>query len=42
MKSMRWLMRQLAYAEHLIFAPQHYVNSDTPPKCRYTELHPLY
>jgi len=37
-KSMRWLMRQPAYAKHLIFAPQRCFNSDTPrnastPKC---------
>jgi hypothetical protein len=38
-KSMRWLMRQLAYAEHLIYAPQHCFNSDTPPKGHYTEIH---
>jgi hypothetical protein len=31
-KSMRWLMRRPAYAEHLIFAPQWSFNSDTPPK----------
>jgi len=38
-KSMRWLMRQPAYAEHLIFAPQRCYNSDTPPKRLYTEMH---
>jgi len=38
-KSMRWLMRQPAYAEHLIFAPQHCYNSDTPPKRLCTETH---
>jgi len=35
-KSMRWLMRQAAYAEHLIYAPQRCFNSDRPPKCLYT------
>jgi len=38
-KSMRWLMRQPAYAEHLIFTLQHCFKSDTPPKCLYTEMH---
>jgi hypothetical protein len=38
-KSMRWLMRQPAYAEHLIFAPQRCFNSDMPRKCLYTEMH---
>jgi hypothetical protein len=38
-KSMRWFMRQLAYAEHLFFAPQWHFNSDTPPKRLYTEMH---
>jgi hypothetical protein len=38
-KSMRWLMRQPAYAEHLIYAPQRCVNSDTSPKRLYTEMH---
>ena len=38
-KSMRWLMWQPAYAEHLIFAPQRCFNSDTPPKRLYTEMH---
>jgi hypothetical protein len=37
-KSMRWLMRQPGYAEHLVFAPQRCFNSDTPPNL-YTELH---
>jgi len=32
-------MRQPAYTEHLIFAPQRSFNSDTPPKRLYTELH---
>ena len=35
-KSMRWLMRQAAYAEHLIYAPQRCFNSVRPPKCLYT------
>jgi len=38
-KTMRWLMPQLAYTEHLIYAPQHFFNSDRPPKCLYTEMH---
>jgi len=38
-KRMRRLMRQPAYAEHLIFAPQHCFNCDKPPKCLYTEMH---
>jgi hypothetical protein len=38
-KSMRWLMRQPAYAEHLIYAPQRCFISDMPPKCIYTEMH---
>ena len=38
-KSMRWLMRQPAYAEHLIYAPQRCFNSDTPPRRLYTEMH---
>jgi hypothetical protein len=38
-KSMRWLMRQPAYAEHLIYPPQRCLNSDTPPKCLYTDMH---
>jgi hypothetical protein len=38
-KSMRWLMRQPAYAEQLIFASQCYINSDIPRKCIYTEMH---
>jgi hypothetical protein len=38
-KSMRWLMWQSAYAEHLIFSPQWYFNSDTPPKRLYTKMH---
>jgi hypothetical protein len=38
-KSMRWLMWQPAYDEHLIYAPQCCFNSDTPPKRLYTEMH---
>jgi hypothetical protein len=38
-KRMRLVMRQPAYAEHLIFTPQWWFNSDTPPKCLYTEMH---
>ena len=38
-KSMRWLMRQPAYAENPIYAPQRCFNSDTPPKLLYTEMH---
>jgi len=38
-KSMRWLMLQPAYAEHLIYAPQRCFNSDTPPKRLYTEMY---
>jgi len=37
-KSMRWLMWQQGYAEHLKYAPQHCFNSDTPPKRLYTEM----
>ena len=37
--SMGWLIRQLAYAEHQIFAPQRCFESDTPPKRLYTEMH---
>jgi hypothetical protein len=40
-KSMRWSMRQPAYAEHLIYPPQHYFNSNTPPKRLYTEMHTM-
>jgi len=36
--SMSWLMRQPAYAEHLIFAPQRCFNSDMPLKRLYTEM----
>ena len=38
-KSMRWLMRQPAYAELPIFPPKCCFNSDTPPKRLYSELH---
>ena len=38
-KSMRWLLWQQAYAENLIYAPQHCFNSDTPLKRLYTEMH---
>jgi hypothetical protein len=38
-KSMTLLLRQLAYAEDLIFTPQRCFNSDRPPKCLYTEMH---
>jgi len=38
-KRMRWLMRQPAYTKHLIYAPQHCFDSDTPPKHLYTEMH---
>jgi len=37
-KSMRWLMRQTASAEHLIYAPQRCFNSDRPPKRLYTKM----
>jgi hypothetical protein len=38
-KSMRWLMWQPVYAEHLIYAPQRCFNSNTPPERLYTEMH---
>jgi hypothetical protein len=38
-KSIRWLMWQPAYTEHLIFTPQRCFNSDTPPEHLYTEMH---
>jgi len=38
-KHMRLLMRQPAYAEHLIHAPEHCFNSDTLLKRLYTEMH---
>ena len=37
-KSIRWLMRKLAFPEHPIFGPQRFCNSETPPKCLYTEM----
>jgi len=36
--SMRWLMRQPAYAEHQVYAPQRCFNSDKPQKRLSTEL----
>jgi len=38
-ESMRWLMRQPAYAEHRIYAPQRCFNCNTPPKHIYTARH---
>jgi len=38
-RSMRWLMRQPAYAEHHIYAPQLCFNCDAPPKRLYTKMH---
>jgi hypothetical protein len=38
-KSMKWLMRQPAYAEHLIYSPQHCFHSDTQLQSIYTEMH---
>jgi len=38
-KSMRCLMRQPEYTEHLIYTPQHCLNSDTPPKRLHTKMH---
>jgi hypothetical protein len=38
-KSMRWLMWQPAYAEHLIYSPQRGFNNNMPPKRLYTEKH---
>jgi len=38
-KNMRWLMRQPAYAKHLIIAPQQCFKSKAPPKRLYTEIH---
>jgi hypothetical protein len=37
-KSTRWLMWQPPYAEHLIYPPQHCLNSDTPPKRLFTGM----
>jgi hypothetical protein len=39
MNSMKWLMRQPAYAEHLIYTPQRCFHCDTPPKRLYTDMH---
>jgi hypothetical protein len=36
---MRVFIWQPAHGEHLIYAPQHYVNSDTPQKRLYSEMH---
>jgi hypothetical protein len=38
-KSMRWSMRQPAYAEHHIFSRQHCFYSDMPPKRLYTKMY---
>jgi hypothetical protein len=38
-KIMRWLMWQPAYAEHHSYAAQRCFNSDTHPKCLYTEMY---
>jgi hypothetical protein len=38
-KSMRRLMRQPAYTEHLMYGPQHFFHSHTAPQCLYNELH---
>jgi len=38
-KSIRWLMRQPAHAEHFIYPPQRCFNSDLPPIRLYTEMH---
>jgi len=38
-RSMRWLMRQPAWAEHFIYAPPRCCNSDTPATFLYTEMH---
>jgi hypothetical protein len=38
MKSVRWFMLQPAYADNLNFTHQHCINSDTPPKCLYTDM----
>ena len=37
-KTMRWLIPQPIYAEHLIYAPQRCVHSDTPHIRLYTEM----
>ena len=36
-KSMRWQMRQSAYTEHLVFAPQRCFNSHTPQNTSITK-----
>jgi len=38
-KTMGWLMRPPAYAEHFIYAPQHYLYTITPPKHLHTKMH---
>jgi len=38
-RSMRWLMRQPASTEDLIYQLQHCFNGDTSPNCLYTEMH---
>jgi len=38
-KSMRWLMRQPAYAEHLIYPFQRCFKSEMSPQCLDTEIH---
>jgi hypothetical protein len=38
-KSMRWLIWQPAYVEHLSYAPPRCFNTDTAPKRLYTEMH---
>jgi hypothetical protein len=38
-ESMRWLMRQPAYAENPIHAPPRCFECDKPPNCLYTEMH---
>jgi len=37
-ESIRWLTWQPAYADHLMFAPQHCFYSKRPLKCLYTEM----
>jgi hypothetical protein len=36
---MRWLMRQPAYAEHHIYAPQRCYKCDTQQKCLYAKIY---
>jgi hypothetical protein len=38
-RSLRLLMWQPTYANHLVYTPQHGYNSDTPPKHVHTEIH---